>query len=170
MNTCDKPSKRKLSMIKLKNKYFDIPSYIENVYCLDNFSAFSVVVDNIEYKTAEHAFQSIKFLETNPLIAKQIMSAPSPFEARELAHKYKSQRRADWSSKKYEVMEKVLYLKTIQNSYVKQKLLETNTDEIIEDCGEDNDKDWGCGIDGTGQNNLGKIWMKIRDNINTSNI
>ena len=65
----------------------------------------------------------------------------------------------------YEIMEKVLFEKVKKNPYVKEKLLETKDFEIIEDCGEDDDKDWGCGIDGTGQNNLGKIWMKIREKL-----
>ncbi len=155
-------------MIKLKDKNFDIHSYIENVYCLDNFSAFCVIVDDVEYKTAEHAFQSIKFLKTAPNIAKEIMESASPFKARELAHKYKKERRLDWSEVKYDIMEKILYLKTIQNDYVKQRLLATLDNEIIEDCGEDDDKDWGCGIDGTGQNNLGKIWMRVRTQVSNN--
>lgn len=152
-------------MIKIKGINPTIHQYIEEVYPLDNFSAFGVVIDGVEYKTAEHAFQSIKFERTTPHIAKLIRESSSPFEARTLAHKYKSQRRGDWSEVKYEIMEKVLFEKVKKNPYVKEKLLETKDFEIIEDCGEDDDKDWGCGIDGTGQNNLGKIWMKIREEL-----
>ncbi len=152
-------------MIKISNKNHDIHEYIENIYCLDNFSAFCVKINDIEYKTAEHAFQTIKFLETAPDIANKIITASSPFTARELAQKYKNLRRQDWSNVKYKIMEEILFQKTIQNEYVKQKLLATENFEIIEDCGEDDDKDWGCGLDGSGQNNLGKIWMNIRERI-----
>ena len=92
-------------MIKIKGTNPTIHQYIEEVYPLDNFSAFGVVIDGIEYKTAEHAFQSIKFERTTPHIAKLIRESSSPFEARTLAHKYKSQRRGDWSEVKYEIME-----------------------------------------------------------------
>lgn len=152
-------------MIKIAKNSPTIPEYIENIYCLDNFSAFSICFNEIEYKTAEHAFQSIKFLKTAPDIAEEIRKSSSPFDARRIAHENKSLRRQDWSQVKYDIMEKILYEKTMQNPYVKEKLLATIGKDIIEDCGEDNDNDWGCGIDGTGQNNLGKIWMKIREKI-----
>lgn len=152
-------------MIKIANLNPTIPAYIENIYCLDNFSAFSVVFDDVEYKTAEHAFQSIKFLSTAPEIAEKIKKSASPFDARKIAHENKPLRRKDWGEVKYDIMEEILYEKTMQNPYVKEKLLATLDNNIIEDCGEDDDKDWGCGIDGTGQNNLGKIWMKIREKI-----
>jgi predicted NAD-dependent protein-ADP-ribosyltransferase YbiA (DUF1768 family) len=29
----------------------------------------------------------------------------------------------------------------------------------------DTDYDWGTGTDGTGQNNMGKLWMKLRDEL-----
>ena len=55
-------------MIRINNREMDVPSYIDNIFCLDNFSAFSVVIDGVEYKTAEHAFQSLKFIETDKVI------------------------------------------------------------------------------------------------------
>lgn len=152
-------------MIKIENTNPTMHEYFEDIFCLDNFSAFSVVVDGVEYKTSEHAFQSIKFLETNKEIAEEIRLSSSPFDARALAHKYKSQRRGDWKDVKYDIMEKILYEKTIQNEYVRERLLATKDKRIVEDCGADDDKDWGCGIDGTGENNLGKIWMRIRERI-----
>lgn len=152
-------------MIKLVGKDFTIDYYIENIYCLDNFSAFSVEIDGVVYKTIEHAFQTLKFLETAPEVAKIIKNCKSPFEARLLAHQYKPMRRKDWGEIKYKVMEMLLTHKVLQNHYVKEKLINTNPYTIIEDCGEDDDKDWGCGLDGTGENHLGKIWMKIRNNL-----
>ena len=152
-------------MIKIDGNNPTGHEYFENIFCLDNFSAFSVVVDGVEYKTAEHAFQTIKFLMTNKKVAEEIRCSSSPFDARRLAHKYKKLRREDWSDVKYDIMEKILYEKTIQNEYVKEKLLATKNNRIVEDCGEDDDKDWGCGLDGTGENNLGKIWMKIREKL-----
>lgn len=152
-------------MIKIEGVNPTMHEYFEEIFCLDNFAPFCVSVDGVEYKTSEHAFQSIKFLETNKEIAEEIRLSSSPFDARALAHKYKPLRRKDWSDVKYEIMEEILYLKAIQNEYVREKLLATKGKRIVEDCGADDDKDWGCGIDGTGENNLGKIWMRIRDKI-----
>ena len=42
-----------------------------------------------------------------------------------------------------------------------KKLLETKDYLIVEDSPKDNF--WGWGENRTGQNNLGKLWMKIRD-------
>lgn len=152
-------------MIKVFGNTPNIQEYIQNIYCLDNFSAFGLILYGKEFKTAEHAFQYSKFKDTAPKIAEEIKNCLSPFEARELAHKYKSKRREDWSSIKYEIMEKVILEKALQNDIVSQKLIATKDLEIIEDCGEDDDKDWGCGLDGTGNNNLGKILMKIRSTL-----
>lgn len=154
-------------MIKLKNRDSnnEVEYYIQNIFPLDNFSAFAVKVDGITYKTSEHAFQTLKFINTAPEIALLIQESFSPYLAREIAAKYKSQRREDWSEVKYAIMKRILKAKTEQNHQVMQSLLGTSSHNIIEDCGEDNDKDWGCGIDGTGENNLGKIWMSIRDEL-----
>ena len=58
-------------------------------------------------------------------------------------------------------MENLLRAKIEQNPYVKKKLLETKDYIICEDSPKDDF--WGIGADRKGQNNLGKLWMKIRD-------
>ena len=50
-----------------------------------------------------------------------------------------------------------------QNPYVKQKLLQTKDYIIVEDSPKDNF--WGWGKDRTGENHLGKLWMKLRDEL-----
>ena len=60
-----------------------------------------------------------------------------------------------------ELMEKILRCKIEQNPYVLKKLLETKDYTIVEDSPKDNY--WGWGINRDGENNLGKIWMKLRE-------
>lgn len=60
-------------------------------------------------------------------------------------------------------MEELLMAKVEQNPYVKKKLLETKDYIIVEDSPKDNY--WGWGENRNGENNLGKLWMKIRDNL-----
>ena len=67
------------------------------------------------------------------------------------------------------ILEKVLKLKVQQNPVVLKKLLETKDYIIAEYC-TDEDTDWGLNNQNQGQNNLGKIWMKIRDEFTNSNI
>ena len=61
-------------------------------------------------------------------------------------------------------MEKVLRLKVEQNPIVKEVLLNTK-DFIIAENRIDEDTDWGLDNNNQGNNYLGKIWMKIRDDI-----
>ena len=58
-------------------------------------------------------------------------------------------------------MENILRCKTNQNPYVLKKLLETKDYMIVEDSPKDSY--WGYGINRDGENHLGKIWMKIRE-------
>lgn len=60
-------------------------------------------------------------------------------------------------------MEELLRLKLEQNPYVKRKLLQTKDYEICEDSPKDSF--WGIGPNRNGQNQLGKIWMKLRDEL-----
>lgn len=48
-----------------------------------------------------------------------------------------------------------------QHPYVKKKLQQTGTRQIIENSWRDDF--WGWGENKDGQNNLGKLWMQIRD-------
>ena len=155
-------------MIKLFDKNmneikYDINNYIFNIFPLDNFSSFGFVMNDIYFKTSEHAFHYLKY--TNNLeIANKIKDSFSPNEARELAIKNKKYRVSNWSDIKYKVMEDVLRLKVEQNPIVKQVLLDTKDYLIVENC-IDEDIDWGLDNNNNGNNNLGKIWMKIRNDL-----
>ncbi len=60
-------------------------------------------------------------------------------------------------------MEKFIRAKLDQNPFVKKKLLETKDYLICEDS--PIDSFWGIGEDKKGRNELGKIWMKLRAEI-----
>ena len=161
-------------MIKLFDKNmneikFTITEYQLNLLPLDNFSSFGLVMDNLYFQTSEHAFQYLKFVDTNIEIAQKIKNAFSPNDARRIAHENKRHKVDNWTSFKYKNMEKVLRLKVMQNPIVMKKLLDTKDYIIAEYC-TDEDTDWGLNSDNLGENNLGKIWMKIRDEIRIGNI
>ncbi|MEE3344633.1 MAG: NADAR family protein, partial [Bacilli bacterium] len=85
-------------------------------------------------------------------------------DARSIAHENKEYRLSNWSDVKYQNMEKVLRLKVEQNHIVKDVLLNTKDYISAENC-IDEDTDWGLDSNNQGDNNLGKIWMKIREDI-----
>jgi len=60
-------------------------------------------------------------------------------------------------------MEDLLRLKISQNPYVKKKLLDTKDYYIVEDSPKDSF--WGWGPNRDGVNQLGKLWMKLREEI-----
>lgn len=156
-------------MIKLFDKNmneikFTITEYQLNLLPLDNFSAFGLIMDNEYFQTSEHAFQYMKFVNTNKEIAKKIKNSYSPNDARRIAHENQEYKVNDWSKNKYKNMEKVLRLKVMQNSIVMKKLLATENYIIAEYC-TDEDTEWGLDNNNLGDNNLGKIWMKIRDEL-----
>lgn len=157
-------------MIKLKQyrdtwmaEKFDevIGFYPREFYCLDNFSSFKVEYDGYLYSSNEEAYQAIGFLESAPEIAELIKNSYSAHDAQKIAYANRDKRRKDWDEVKVEIMEKLLRAKLEQNPYVKKKLLETKDYLIVEDSPKDDF--WGWGEDRNGHNQLGKLWMKLRE-------
>lgn len=137
--------------------------YPREFFCFDNFSSFAVVYKGIKYPTVEHAYQSLRFIETAPKIAKEILECFSAHEAQKIAYKNKDKQNPNWDKIKVGIMEELLRLKLEQNPYVKHKLLQTKDYMICEDSPKDDF--WGIGENRDGQNQLGRLWMKLRDEL-----
>ncbi|MCD5390148.1 MAG: NADAR family protein [Candidatus Pacebacteria bacterium] len=76
--------------------------------------------------------------------------------------------RSDWDDVKVEIMEKLTRIK-YQNLELRQKLLDTG-DQEIQEGNSWNDIYWGINLEtGKGENILGKIIMKIRNEIKIKN-
>ena len=140
--------------------------YPREFYCLDNFSSFKVEHDGYLYSSVEEAYQALGFIESAPEIADKIKNSHSAHEAQKIAYENKDKRQKNWDEIKVHVMEELLREKISQNPYVKKKLLETNNYMIVEDSPKDSF--WGWGINRNGQNQLGKLWMKLRDELRLS--
>lgn len=137
--------------------------YPREFYCFDNFSSFKVEYDGYLYSSVEEAYQTLGFVESAPEIAEKIRKSHSAHEAQKIAYENKDKRQKNWDEIKVSVMEKLLRAKLEQNPYVKKKLLETEDYLIVEDSPKDSF--WGWGEDRQGENNLGKLWMKLRDEL-----
>jgi hypothetical protein len=134
--------------------------YTPKFYALNNFSAHAIEFRGRLYPTSEHAYQAAKC--TDPEGQEAIRKARSPLQAKALAREvYGEARDPGWDSKKVDIVEEILRAKLAQHSEVRQALNESGNEEIIEDS--PTDYFWGEGADGSGQNVLGKLWMKIRD-------
>jgi N-glycosidase YbiA len=137
--------------------------YPREYYAFDNFAAFQVEWRGQLWPTAEHAYQAAHFWDTAPELAKQICAARSPYVAYRLANDHTAQEDPDWSSKKLGIMEEIIRAKLQQHPYIRQKLLESRDLRIIEDSPKDSF--WGWGPDRCGRNELGKLWMRLRDEL-----
>ena len=138
--------------------------YEQDFYVLSNFSAFSLIWSGMRFDTSEAAYHWEKFRKTDrDGIGELIRLAPSAHEAFKIAEENKVLRRHDWENVKVDIMYEILHAKVEQHEYVRRKLLATGDRELIEDSWRD--CYWGWGPSQTGQNMLGKLWMKVRESI-----
>lgn len=135
--------------------------YPREFYPLDNFSSFKVEWNGYLYSSLEEAFQTASFMGIDEELVERIKHSHSAHEAQKIAYSNLDKQRKDWKTKQLIIMEELLRLKLEQNPYVLKKLLETKDYYIVEDSPKDSF--WGWGENRDGENNLGKLWMKLRD-------
>jgi ribA/ribD-fused uncharacterized protein len=143
-----------------------IPYYETSYFAFSNFSPHAIVYGGILYPTAEHVFHAAKF--TDEKIKEQIRNAKSPLEAYALGQANKTQRLSNWDEVKVDILYQIVKEKVKQHEDVRNALLATADDEIVEE--NPNDSFWGNGKDGNGENQMGKILMRIREEIKSNNI
>lgn len=109
------------------------------------------------WKNVEAAYQAQKPITIEE--CEMIWKAKTPREAKDLGMKVSL--RPDWEQVKFDIMKECVLAKFLQHSDLKELLLSTADEYIIEDSPAD--AVWGCGANGNGQNNLGKILMEVRE-------
>lgn len=123
---------------------------------MSNFYRSTFKLYGRTWPTVEHAYQAQKCIDNKEY--NQIHEAKTPRIARNLGQEVKM--RKDWDSVKRAVMKECCRAKFTQDEILKQELLNTGDQELIEDSPVD--WYWGCGADGKGQNVLGQVLMEIR--------
>jgi len=126
---------------------------------LSNFWPAEVVFEGITYPTVEHAYQSAKTLDLNE--RRRIAALATPAEAKRAGSALAL--RADWPQAKFVVMEDCVRFKFTHHAELGRRLLETD-DAYLEEGNTWNDRVWGV-YQGQGENRLGKILMKVRDDL-----
>ena len=137
--------------------------YPREFYPFDNFSSFKVEWNGYLFSSVEEAYQAASFMGSDEDLVEKIKKSHSADEAQRIAYANRDKRREDWDDVKVSIMEELLRLKIEQNPYVKKKLLQTEDYIIVEDSPKDDF--WGWGPNRNGQNNLGKLWMKLREEL-----
>jgi len=142
--------------------------YPREFFMLDNFSSFQVEIWGRVWPTSEHAYQASHFFETAPELAEEIFLARSAHDAFKLAKANGDKAPANWEEIKVGIMEEIVRAKLSQHYYIQQKLLQTGDVPIVEDSPKDSY--WGWGPDHKGQNQLGKLWMKLRSELQVGTV
>ena len=125
---------------------------------LSNFHPSVVEFEGLTYPTVEHAFQAAK--TTNPERRHQVRKAATPSKAKALGRQLDL--RPDWESVKVDIMLDLLR-KKFGHPHLADLLLETEDLRLVEG-NTWNDTFWGA-VHGRGKNHLGRLLMKVRDEI-----
>ena len=135
-----------------------IDSFRGQYFFLSNFCEVPVIYDGITYLNNEAAFQAQKTINKEERID---FSMLNPSQAKRMGRRVSL--RPDWEEVKFDIMYEICKAKFTQNQSYKENLLKTGDAELIE--GNDwGDKIWGQ-VDGIGENHLGKILMRIREEL-----
>lgn len=123
-----------------------------------NMALSDLEIDGRIYPSVENYYQSQKTIKLNEQI--QFLEC-TPSESKKLGRKISL--REDWEEIKEKVMEKALMTKFSKPEW-KEQLLATGDQEIVE-WNNWGDQIWGKTLDGVGENKLGKLLMKIREEL-----
>lgn len=122
---------------------------------LSNYFMKDLIYKGVLYSSAEVAFQAQKC----PAKIPQFLSLTSA-EAKRLGRKVKL--RPDWEEVKDEIMYEIIQAK-FRDTRLKNRLLGTG-DAILVEGNDWGDRYWGM-VDGVGENKLGKILMRVREEL-----
>ncbi|HLO49717.1 MAG TPA: NADAR family protein [Kamptonema sp.] len=132
----------------------------QNEYgCFSNFSAHGFELEGVYWPTSEHYFQAQKFVGTPH--CEQIRQVKTPKDAAKMGRDRARPLRKDWEQVKEDIMRKAVLQKFQTHAEIRDILLSTADEEIIENS--PIDYYWGCGKDGSGKNRLGYILMEVRE-------
>ncbi len=123
-----------------------------------NFSPHGFELGGRYWKTSEHYFQAQKFAGTKH--EEDVCHAFTPKRAAEIGRDRQRPLRRDWEQVKDDVMRRAVLAKFSTHADIREVLLSTGDEEIVENAA--SDYYWGCGKDGSGKNMLGKILMEVR--------
>lgn len=137
----------------------NIKGFFGDYRWLSNFHECQVFFEGLSYRSSENAYQSAK-IDTD---FRHHLQTCTPNESKKKWKKYSliDDSKEEWDDRKYEVMSVILFDKFYRNRILRQKLIDTG-DKYLEELNHWSDIFWGVDIKKSGQNNLGKLLMKIR--------
>jgi ribA/ribD-fused uncharacterized protein len=146
-------TKGELKMIdRFKNEY----RFLSNFWILDN----PVIIDGLVFDNTEAAYQAMKTLDSE---IRSEFQELNPSEAKKKGRNVKL--REDWENIKIKIMTEIVRQKFENNPHLGYMLIDTYPKQLVEGNWW-GDTFWGVDMKNhAGQNHLGKILMKIRDEL-----
>lgn len=124
-----------------------------------NFYDVPITIGAVTYKSNEHYYQSRKFTHNIP-VQNLVLNAGTPEQAYDAAKLNAAAIIPGWDAMKLNVMYEALKAKFSQHPDLKEMLKLTGSSRLNLHTAAD--KFWGDGGDGTGENQFGKLLMKVR--------
>ena len=134
---------------------------LDSTNLLSSCSDHPILLEQQEWKTCEH-YYSYKIVRS-AAIAESIKQAATGQQAYELASPWYRYKVPGWKKMRTTLMMRALFTKVQMYPEVREALLATGDNKIIESS--QYDYFWGVGRDMRGGNQFGKIWMDIRTRI-----
>lgn len=163
---------KRIQFLKIKD-YFGFCS---------NFAKYKVEYNGKTYFHSEGAYQAQKFPD-NPEIQEEICLMESPFKAAKMGRDKSLPIRKDWDKDdlfpeppailkvKDRIMYEIVLAKFQQHPDIAAQLIDSGDAYIVEDTShaEPPDNYWGETSPGVGQNRLGHILMRVREELRIQN-
>jgi ribA/ribD-fused uncharacterized protein len=138
-------------------------NFVENrFHYLSPFSAHRLEIWGEVFQTVEHAYQAARIMPGPE--RESIKNAPSPLDAWREGQKHKNNQQIitpDFD--KDAIMEELFRAKIAQHPDIIEILKESGDRGLLKIYA--TDYYWGTGNDGSGENKMGKLWMKLRDEL-----
>ena len=136
--------------------FFGAFRFLSNFYPCPN----GIGMGELVFPSVEHAYQAAKWPEHQRAQFVDVTATQSK-RLGKLAPGFNSKK---WNKTKYELMYALNWTKYDNNPILREKLVLTDGCDLSE-MNSWGDKDWGTDVNGEGENNLGKILMRIREKI-----
>jgi hypothetical protein len=125
---------------------------------LSNFHSATIEFEGLTYPSSEAAYQAAKTLDEEQ---RKTFTKVTPGDSKIMGRLVSL--RSDWEQVKDDIMYRILIYKFTKHPELGQALLDTG-DKYLEETNYWNDTYWGVCKD-LGQNKLGKLLMKIREEL-----
>lgn len=134
-----------------------IKRFVGQYRFLSNFYPCNIEYEGVKHRSTETAYQAAKFSDIKEKYKIAEMTAG---ESKRYA---KGKQPSDWKERSLGIMEDLVRQKFTNNKHLREDLLMTGDQELIEGNSW-GDTFWGI-CNGKGENHLGKILMKVREEL-----